>query len=76
MFTQQPDLSDLFVQLGLPSEENDIEKFIAEHKGLKSALPIHEAPFWNAAQAEFLRQSLTEDAEWAEVIDELNTRLH
>ncbi|NVK56593.1 MAG: DUF2789 domain-containing protein [Alteromonadaceae bacterium] len=76
MFTQRPDLSDLFVQLGLPADDADIERFISEHRGLKSALPIHEAPFWNKSQADFLRQSLTDDAEWAEVIDELNTRLH
>ncbi|MDC8830796.1 DUF2789 domain-containing protein [Alteromonas gilva] len=76
MFTQQPELKDLFVQLGLPAGEADIEQFITTHRGLKSALPIHEAPFWNRSQAEFLRQSLVDDAEWAEVIDELNTRLH
>ena len=76
MFTQQPGINDLFVQLGLPSDEPAIEKFISEHRGLNSAQPLADAPFWNDAQASFLRQALAEDAEWAEVIDELNTRLH
>ena len=76
MFTQQPELSDLFVQLGLPADDNAIEAFIDEHRGLKSAQPLDKAPFWNEAQATFLRQALADDAEWAEVIDELNTRLH
>lgn len=76
MFTQQPELSDLFVQLGLPSDDSDIEQFISEHRGLKSAQPLADAPFWSDAQASFLRQALAEDAEWAEVIDELNARLH
>ncbi|GGF55362.1 DUF2789 domain-containing protein [Alteromonas lipolytica] len=76
MFTQQPGLSELFVQLGLSADEQAIEQFISEHRGLKSSQPLAEAPFWSKAQASFLRQALAEDAEWAEVIDELNTRLH
>lgn len=76
MFTQQPALNDLFVQLGLPADDSAIEQFISEHKGLDSAQPLADAPFWNSAQANFLRQALADDAEWAEVIDELNTRLH
>lgn len=76
MFTKLPDLNDLFVQLGLPSDDKEIDTFIAENRGLGSAQSIDEAPFWNKSQASFLRQALNEDAEWAEVIDELNTRLH
>ena len=37
---------------------------------------LADAPFWNRAQASFLRESLKQDAEWCEIIDELNTLLH
>ncbi|WP_265588330.1 DUF2789 family protein [Chitinilyticum piscinae] len=30
-----------------------------------------EASFWRPSQADFLRQALMEDSEWAEVVDEL-----
>lgn len=69
-------LSDLFVQLGLPSEEEDIENFIEQNKGMMQATHIEDAAIWNDAQATFIRSSLLEDAEWAELIDQLNSRLH
>ena len=37
---------------------------------------LAEAPFWSDAQARFLRQEILEDADWAQVIDELNLMLH
>lgn len=76
MFIQQPQLSDLFVQLGLDASEPAIDKFIEEHKGLNKSRHIEDAPFWNDSQSQFLQQALAEDAQWAEVIDELNVRLH
>lgn len=39
-------------------------------------MKVSEAPFWNQAQATFLKDELLEDAEWAPVVDELNVRLH
>lgn len=68
-------MQDLFDQLGLPSEEDEIERFIQRHP-LPGWVSLHEAPFWTASQAGFLREKLLENADWAEVIDELNEQLH
>ncbi|RDV24459.1 DUF2789 domain-containing protein [Alteromonas aestuariivivens] len=74
MFTQQPTMQELFVQLGLDSSQDAIQAFIDKHKGMSGH--IEEAPFWTQAQAEFIKGALAEDAEWAEVIDQLNAELH
>ena len=71
-----PTLSQLFAQLGLPADMADIDAFIDRHGPLLEALPLAEAPFWTPAQAAFLREEIGEDADWAEVVDELNLRLH
>ncbi|NMH61210.1 DUF2789 domain-containing protein [Alteromonas ponticola] len=76
MYTQQPTMQDLFVQLGLDSGDEEIERFIEQHRGMNDSRHIEEAPFWNASQADFLKRALIEDAEWAEVIDQLNVQLH
>lgn len=70
-----PTMSELFGQLGLPSELESIENFIDKYKGLPEKTHIEDAPFWTSAQASFIRGSLEEDAEWAELIDQLNNRL-
>lgn len=69
-------MSSLFDQLGLPSKEADIRNFIDAHSPLPHNIPLSEAPFWTPAQADFLREKLLEDADWAEVIDTLNAELH
>lgn len=69
-------LNNLFAQLGLPSDDAAIEAFISAHQHLASDLTLSEAPFWSAAQAAFLREEMLKDADWAEVIDQLNARLH
>ncbi len=76
MFTKQPTMTDLFTQLGLDSSEEAVEKFIEDHKGLNQSTYLHQAPYWNNAQTTFLKEAIVEDAAWAEVIDELNARLH
>ncbi len=68
-------LPGLFSQLGLPDSSEDIDAFIEEHQPLPKAMSLAEAPFWTEAQAAFIHQALNEDADWAEVVDELNTRL-
>lgn len=77
MTLEQPiyDLRALFEQLGLPDDAGSIEAFIESHS-LAPNQAIEEAAFWNPAQASFLREELQKDAEWAPVIDELNTLLH
>lgn len=69
-------LSNLFAQLGLSGEAQAIAAFIQNHRPLPSALALPDAPFWTLAQAAFLREEMLNDADWAEVIDQLNTELH
>lgn len=69
-------MSTLFAQLGLPSDEAAIERFIATHSPLPEDVALADAPFWTPAQAAFLREEVGEDADWAEVVDQLNVRLH
>ena len=69
-------LNNLFAQLGLPSDDMEIDNFINTHKHLDTSLSLSEAPFWAPSQAAFLREEILKDADWAEVIDQLNARLH
>lgn len=75
MDTSAHTLTTLFAQLGLENDERAVNLFVQQHK-LAPGMAIQDAPFWNAAQAGFLRESLKQDAEWCEIIDELNTLLH
>ncbi|MGY1892663.1 DUF2789 domain-containing protein [Pseudomonas sp. SDT291_1_S447] len=68
-------LPSLFKQLGLPDEPVDIDKFIATHSPLKPDLHLADAFFWTKSQAEFLRDEILDDADWAEVVDQLNVLL-
>lgn len=67
-------IQTLFEQLGLPHEPEEIEVFIRTHR-IDDQTRIYDAPFWNSQQAAFLQEGLAADADWAEVIDELNARL-
>ena len=73
---QHHKLPSLFAQLGLPAGESSIEQFIASHRPLPESMPLADAPFWSTAQANFLREEWLEDGDWAEVVEELNLRLH
>lgn len=75
MDTQTHNLSTLFAQLGLPEDPAGIDDFIREHR-LPQDMLVAEAPFWNQTQAKFLHDALREDSDWAEMVDELNVRLH
>lgn len=68
--------SELFAQLGLPSGEADIRQFIERHAPVPASLRIEEAPFWTPVQSHLLRELLAQDADWAEVVDQLNVALH
>jgi hypothetical protein len=65
----------LFDQLGLPSSESEIQRFIAEHRPLSETVALADASFWTPAQSQFLREEIREDADWAEVVDQLNLAL-
>jgi hypothetical protein len=67
--------SELFAQLGLASDAASIRSFIATHAPLPGDVRLEEAAFWTPAQARLLRESLGDDADWAEVVDHLNVAL-
>lgn len=67
--------SELFAQLGLPSDPQSIARFIASKSPLDGAVLLQDAPFWTPAQATLLREHILEDADWAEVVDQLNNAL-
>ena len=68
-------INSLFKQLGLPYETDEVDAFIAFHRPLPDHCLLHEAAFWSASQATFLSEEIEDDADWAEVVDELNARL-
>jgi hypothetical protein len=69
-------MNNLFAQLGLPSDPDSVEAFIAAHRPLGDGVALYRAPFWSPSQRAFLKEEIIEDADWAGVIDELNARLH
>ncbi|WP_460151663.1 DUF2789 domain-containing protein [Pseudomonas sp. S2_B07] len=68
-------LPNLFKQLGLEDDAESIDKFIATHSPLKPELHLADAFFWSESQADFLRNDILEDADWAEVVDQLDVLL-
>ncbi|MBL8421646.1 MAG: DUF2789 domain-containing protein [Dechloromonas sp.] len=75
METNLHSMSNLFAQLGLPSEQAAIEDFIATHRPLGDAIALYRAPFWSASQRAFLKEEIIGDTDWSAIIDELNSRL-
>ncbi|OYY74347.1 MAG: hypothetical protein B7Y40_05230 [Gammaproteobacteria bacterium 28-57-27] len=68
-------LTELFDQLGLPSDAASIDAFVAQHCPLDYAIALADAPFWTVAQAQFIRETLEADADWAEAVDHLDALL-
>jgi hypothetical protein len=69
-------LPSLFKQLGLSDDPVSIEQFVAVHSPLKRDQRLEDAFFWTENQKNLLRSEILEDADWAEVVDELNLLLH
>lgn len=67
--------SELFAQLGLPTDEPGMRQFLKTHTPLAAEIALPAAPFWSPTQAAFLREEILKDADWAEVIDQLNMSL-
>jgi hypothetical protein len=67
--------SDLFAQLGLPSDELAIQAFIAAHTPLAAAVGLPDSDCWTRAQAAFLRESMLQDSDWAVLVDQLSASL-
>jgi hypothetical protein len=68
-------LSSLFEQLGLDAQNTSIDNFITVNRTIPCNVELHEATFWNASQASFLKQMKDEDADWAGIIDQLDVML-
>jgi hypothetical protein len=76
MDTTTPTLETLFDQLGLPSDQDSIEAFVAKNGPLPEGVKLSEASFWSDSQARFLKEQLIEDDSWAPAVDDLNALLH
>ena len=68
-------MSNLFAQLGLPTVEKEIDLFIELHSPIAPDVPLDQASFWNESQAQFLREAISEDSDWSEMVDQLDARL-
>ncbi|ALT79180.1 DUF2789 domain-containing protein [Paucibacter sp. KCTC 42545] len=66
---------ELFAQLGLPHDPLSIYDFLTLHAPLAPEVRLADAPFWSPAQAEMLRQQRCDDADWAELVDQLDASL-
>ncbi|HHF3024110.1 DUF2789 domain-containing protein [Vibrio diabolicus] len=75
MEMHQHGMAELFQQLGLGSSPQEIKNFINEHRHKRASAPLHEASFWTSSQATFLKQAIEEDADWAELVDQLDVML-
>ena len=74
MDMNQPDFQSLFDQLGLPSSQQDIDTFINLHR-IEASIHLIEADFWNDAQKHFLKEALSDDGLWTEIVDQLDAQL-
>jgi|TARA_R110000868_G_scaffold172143_2_gene407973 hypothetical protein len=74
MDTTSNDLSHLFKQLGLPHDQEGIDDFVIQNKLDKHTL-ITDADCWNSGQKAFLKEALLQDAQWSEVIDQLDVMM-
>lgn len=67
---------DLFAQLGLPNTPEAIASFLRKHSPLPNDILLADAPFWDTAQAQFIREKKQQDApEWVQLIDQLSEAL-
>jgi hypothetical protein len=74
MLTSSVAMPQLFAQLGLASSDFAIARFIKQHH-LTEDIPLQDASFWTPTQQQFIKESLREDSDWCEVIDQLNALL-
>lgn len=75
MDTTESNMTNLFLQLGLPAGKNEIADFIRTHQ-LPEDLRVSEAAYWSDGQRQFLREEWVEDADWAIIVDEFNEARH
>ncbi|MEP3828238.1 MAG: DUF2789 domain-containing protein [Lentilitoribacter sp.] len=75
MYPPTHSIHSLFDQLGLDSSQQGINEFVSKHSPLAADIKLHQANFWNTSQGAFLQQMINEDADWAEIVDELDAML-
>jgi hypothetical protein len=74
MDTSSHTMQALFAQLGLPNSDIAMDNFM-QNNHLPTEIPLERAAFWSAGQAQFIREAITQDADWAEVVDHLDAQL-
>lgn len=67
--------TELFQQLGLPSDVESIKGFLSSNSPLDASIGLEDAPFWIASQATLLSDEILKDADCAEIVDQLNAAL-
>ena len=72
MLYYDTDMQLLFKQLGLNNDPDSIDAFIEQNKIYSHELHIADAPCWSKSQSEFLRDSIYDNSEWSNSIDELD----
>ncbi|MDO8907803.1 MAG: DUF2789 family protein [Pseudohongiella sp.] len=70
-----PSMTELFMQMGLESDEKSIENFIQSHQ-LPADVKLADAPYWTDSQREFIIEQFKADAAWIIIVDQLNECLH
>ena len=68
-------INELFAQLGLPSEADEIGHFLTIHASMADGFRLPDAPYWTRSQAAFLRESLLQDSDWSGLVDQLSKAL-
>lgn len=66
---------DLFAQLGLLNDPDSITQFLKDHSPLPGDVALPDAAFWSPAQAAFLNETLQQDNDWSQQVDQLSKAL-
>ena len=74
MDTSSHTMAALFAQLGLPNSEIAMDNFM-QNNHLPMEVFLENAAFCSAGQAQFIREAISQDADWAEVVDHLDAQL-
>lgn len=75
MDTSNHNMQGLFAQLGLDDTRSGIYHFVKLHKIKEDDVTIAEADFWTPSQSSFIADSLAQDGDWSEIIDQLDAML-
>ena len=68
-------LDALFIQLGLDNSPSFIGNFIDTNQPIPANTKLHQADFWTSSQSSFLQEAKELDADWSEIVDQLDVLL-